>query len=50
MSAKKITTSHKGRKCKHPNCSRVLSIYNHNVLCHAHLNKLLIKDAVYAVC
>ena len=37
----KILTSHKGRKCKYPGCHRVLSIYNHEVNCHVHLNRLL---------
>ena len=40
MSAKKISTSHKGRRCKYPNCKRVLSIYNHDSHCHIHLSKL----------
>ena len=40
MSSKKILTSHKGRKCKHPDCKRLLSIYNHSVTCHVHLNQV----------
>ncbi len=40
MTAKKINTSHKGRRCKYPNCKRVLSIYNHEPHCHVHLIKL----------
>ena len=36
----KILTSHKGRKCKYPGCRRILSIYNHEVNCHVHLNRL----------
>ena len=38
MTAKKILTSHKGRKCKYPDCRRLLSIYNHSPYCHVHLN------------
>lgn len=40
MSSKKILTAHKGRKCKHPDCKRLLSIYNHSVNCHVHLNQM----------
>lgn len=40
MNAKPIPTSHKGRMCKFPQCKNVLSVYNHNTLCHIHLNKL----------
>jgi|GEM_PF-4819537 len=40
MSAKKILVSHKGRKCRTPGCKRALSIYNHNLNCHIHLNQL----------
>ena len=40
MSTKKITTAHKGRRCKFPGCKRILSIYNHDVNCHIHLNRL----------
>lgn len=40
MSFKKIPTAHKGRRCKYPDCKRVLSIYNHDVNCHVHLNRL----------
>jgi hypothetical protein len=39
MSTKKILTSHKGRRCRYPKCKRALSIYNHDILCHVHLNK-----------
>ncbi len=40
MAPKKIVTSQKGRKCKYPGCESILSIYNHNVYCHADLNKI----------
>ena len=40
MSTKKITASHKGRKCRYKGCKRALSIYNHEVHCHVHLVKL----------
>lgn len=40
MCAQKILVSHKGRKCKTPGCKRALSIYNHDVNCHVHLNRL----------
>ncbi|MDP2653753.1 MAG: hypothetical protein Q8Q08_06950 [Candidatus Omnitrophota bacterium] len=33
---KKIVTSRKGRKCKHPRCKHILSIYNHEAYCHIH--------------
>ena len=39
MSTVKIVASHKGRKCKYPGCKRLLSIYNHEALCHVHLMK-----------
>lgn len=40
MSTKKILTEHKNRKCKHPGCKNILSIYNHDNNCHIHLNRL----------
>lgn len=40
MSSKKIAISHKGRKCRTPGCKRALSIYNHSLNCHIHLNQL----------
>ncbi|MCX5707961.1 MAG: hypothetical protein NTY14_03150 [Candidatus Omnitrophica bacterium] len=36
---KKTRTSLKGRKCKHPGCSHILSIYNHEGYCHVHLSQ-----------
>ncbi|MDP2943589.1 MAG: hypothetical protein Q8O36_08820 [Candidatus Omnitrophota bacterium] len=36
----KIRTSRKGRKCKHPHCKQILSIYNHEVFCHVHHGQL----------
>ena len=35
---KKIRTSNKSRKCKHPKCAHILSIYNHEEFCHIHLS------------
>ncbi len=29
-------TSRKGRKCKHPRCKHILSIYNHEAYCRIH--------------
>ena len=49
MATKKIETSQKGRVCKHPDCTNILSIYNHNDLCHAHLRRLPIKEALTTV-
>ena len=40
MAIRKILASHKGRKCRYPNCKRILSIYNHDIHCHVHLDKL----------
>ncbi|MDD4941531.1 MAG: hypothetical protein PHE65_06485 [Candidatus Omnitrophica bacterium] len=39
---KKIRTSIKGRKCKHPGCQHILSIYNHEALCHVHSGEGLV--------
>ncbi|MGD0336547.1 MAG: hypothetical protein ABSB18_05540 [Candidatus Omnitrophota bacterium] len=37
---KKVKTSPKGRKCKFPHCKHILSIYNHEIFCHAHLGQV----------
>ena len=37
---RKIPTSHKGRKCKHEGCKQILSVYNHNTYCHAHMGRM----------
>jgi hypothetical protein len=37
--AKKVKTSAHGRKCAHPNCNHILSIYNHEPYCHIHREK-----------
>lgn len=34
---KKVKTSPKGRKCKILHCKQILSIYNHEIYCHAHM-------------
>lgn len=36
INIKKITTYKKGRKCKHPRCKHILSIYNTEIYCHVH--------------
>ena len=33
---KVLKTSPEGRRCKFPNCDRVLSIYNHQPYCRVH--------------
>ncbi len=35
-----LKTSLEGRKCKFPNCQRILSIYNHQAYCHVHLEQV----------
>ncbi|MBU1869002.1 MAG: hypothetical protein KJ818_00895 [Candidatus Omnitrophica bacterium] len=40
---KKVKTSHKGRKCKFPHCSQILSIYNHSEYCYIHLGLVYFK-------
>lgn len=39
MMNKQIPLSHKGRVCKVRECKRVLSVYNHEVYCHIHLQQ-----------
>lgn len=34
--AKIMKTSAEGRRCKYPNCNRLLSIYNHQLYCRVH--------------
>ncbi|NQU73253.1 MAG: hypothetical protein HQ547_00895 [Candidatus Omnitrophica bacterium] len=34
-----IKTSPKHRKCKYPLCKNILSIYNHDAYCNAHLSR-----------
>ncbi len=36
----KLTSSRKGRKCKHYGCKHVLSIYNHEAYCHLHAGSI----------
>lgn len=33
---KMLKTSPDNRKCMFPNCTHILSIYNHDVYCHIH--------------
>jgi len=45
---KKIKVSHRGRKCKHPGCKIILSVYNHDCFCYVHQNKADMQaDAKY---
>lgn len=44
MPIKKISVSHKGRKCKYPKCRKLLSIYNHADYCYVHLGKMVDKE------
>ena len=37
---KALKTSAEGRICKYPNCQQVLSIYNHQVYCRIHQEKI----------
>ena len=36
----KIKTSPRHRKCKYPLCKNILSIYNHEIYCYAHLKAI----------
>lgn len=38
--SKILKTSVEGRRCKFPNCNRLLSIYNHQAYCRIHLEQL----------
>jgi hypothetical protein len=42
--AKTLKTSPEGRRCKFPNCQRLLSIYNHASYCRVHLEKALSEE------
>lgn len=37
---KKLKTSAEGRRCEHAGCHRLLSIYNHGVLCRVHQSQV----------
>jgi hypothetical protein len=37
---KMLKTSADNRKCKFPNCTHTLSIYNHEAYCHIHLDQV----------
>jgi len=37
---KMLKTSAEGRKCIFPNCTRILSIYNHKDYCNIHWDKI----------
>ncbi len=41
---KPLKTSPDGRICSYPGCHCVLSIYNHEIFCRVHHNKLLIEQ------
>jgi len=36
----KVKTSPRHRKCRFPSCKNILSIYNHEIYCHAHLKAI----------
>ena len=38
---KTLKTSSEGRKCAFPGCECILSIYNHEVLCRIHNDKVI---------
>ncbi len=38
---KKVNTSLKGRVCKYRRCKNILSIYNHELYCHVHLDMIM---------
>jgi len=42
----KVKTSYKGRKCRYPHCTHILSIYNHEDYCHIHLGQLPYERSV----
>jgi hypothetical protein len=35
-----LKTSPEGRKCMFPNCTNILSIYNHEAYCHIHRDQI----------
>jgi hypothetical protein len=37
-------TSAENRKCSFPNCTRILSIYNHEQYCHVHREVMAHQD------
>jgi hypothetical protein len=37
-------TSAENRKCTFPNCTRILSIYNHETCCHVHREVMAHQD------
>jgi len=41
---KEMKTSPVGRKCQFMNCTRTLSIYNHNTFCHFHKGQVVINN------
>jgi len=38
---KPLKASPEGRKCMFPNCTHILSIYNHEAYCRIHLDQIL---------
>ncbi|MCX5678619.1 MAG: hypothetical protein NTY76_05860 [Candidatus Omnitrophica bacterium] len=43
---KTIRTSSRRRKCRVRQCEQILSIYNHEVYCHAHLKGMSFQTAL----
>jgi hypothetical protein len=43
---KLLKTSAEGRICKYPNCRQVLSIYNHQVHCRIHQEKMRVEAKI----
>jgi hypothetical protein len=38
--AKMLETSASGRRCTFPHCTHILSIYNHETVCHVHRDQI----------
>ena len=43
---RKLKSSPKGRRCKFPNCGRLLSIYNNHAYCRIHWDQMSYKRAL----
>jgi len=41
---KKLKTSANDRECMFPGCKHILSIYNHEIYCHVHRDKMADKQ------
>ena len=44
-----LKTSAIDRKCSFPGCTKTLSIYNHEIYCHIHLEKMAQKEKQIAL-